>query len=136
MPQLAVEAGGARLELRSVVRARRVLEKMKEKDMFRSMEDEDVNFLKGLPTMLMQNGLGQTLAFLAIKNNRKIFELLSDLVFSHVEVENTSDTMAVMDCVTGLGEQQYIEKQQEAMRCAAWMKKFAVAFHHKSQKGE
>lgn len=137
MARQAIETGGRILELQSITLARKVLELMKAKNSFQSMETEDVNFLKGLPTMLMQNGLGQTLAFLAMKKDEKVLPVLVELVFSHTEVPNPSDPKVVMEYVTGdkLDATHYIKKQQEAMQCAAWMKRFAVAFHDHGKKG-
>jgi CRISPR-associated protein Cmr5 len=124
MPEQLNDTGGKRLELRSVRQAREVLAAMKGV----TLQKEDVSFLKALPTMLMQNGLGQTLAFMAAKEKvaEQIFPILTQLLFQKSGKEKVMATITESTDI-----RKYIDKQREAMEYAAWMKKFAVAFHQK-----
>jgi CRISPR/Cas system CMR-associated protein Cmr5 small subunit len=121
-------------ELRSLQRAKKVLAKRSE---LRFEDEKYVNFLKGLPAMIMQNGLGQTAAMLRVKGNKdqafaKIYQLLCGFLLP----PNTHLMQAVVE---EADIAKYLRLQHEALEYAAWMKQFALAFQvssSDSQKNE
>jgi CRISPR/Cas system CMR-associated protein Cmr5 small subunit len=115
MPQQQAEIGGVKLELRSVQRAKTVF---KEADL-RKLDTKEVNFLKGLPSMIKQNGLGQT-AFLLSINHAKFYNLLGKFLGS-------GDLLGKI--MSDSSTRQYVRMQREAIEYAAWMKQVALAFH-------
>jgi CRISPR-associated protein Cmr5 len=113
-------------ELRSLQRAKKVLEKRSDL-IFK--DEKYVNFLKGLPAMIMQNGLGQTAAMLRVKGNKdktftNIYQLLSGFLQEHLPPNK--------DLMQAVVEEEdiakYLRLQHEALEYAAWMKQFALAF--------
>lgn len=142
-PNQISSSGGNKLLLRSQKRASEVLSKIKaEAEQF---TPDDVAFLKGLPSMIMQNGLGQVIAFMVVKskdkeneksagskskkNYAKINKILCELVgLGSDPVKGLENIIQESDLA------RYRRYQQEAIEYAAWMKKFAIAFAKEDRK--
>ncbi len=113
-------------ELRSVQRAKKVLDK---KNDLIFKDEKYVNFLKGLPAMIMQNGLGQTAAMLRVKGQKdimytKMYELLNGFL-----KENLLPNVDLMEAVIReTNVAAYLRLQNEALEYTGWMKQFALAF--------
>jgi len=90
------------------------------------IDTKAVNFLKGLPSMVRQNGLGQTLAFLQSKKPEYKF-LLSIMVEFLFGQEDTGKFIKTIQEDMSIDE--YVHLQKVALRYAEDMKKFAVALH-------
>lgn len=129
------ENGGVKLKPVSIQRGERVLPEMIN---FKKFLSEDIkNFLKGLPPMIRQNGLGQTFAFLLCKGKdsdkgtayKEVVNILAKMLF-HTEDIRIPD--GLMGKIFGLGVDKYLYLQQEAVEYAGWIKKFAVAFYGES----
>ncbi len=118
------DAGTKIAPLPSIEKAKKVMELIKPLQ----LKKETVNFLKGLPPMIMQNGLGQTIAFVMCKakdndDYGKILKVFNQLF----------DTQNLMTSIVGLADpKKYTQLQKEAIEYAGWMKKFAIAFHIES----
>ena len=84
-------------------------------------EEKDVNSLKGLPAMIMQNGLGQTIAYLAGKDPGKA-QMLCKALFDNDDPNNALTQIVEMPT------EEYLRKQEEAIDYAGWFKKYALAF--------
>ncbi|MDI6809666.1 MAG: type III-B CRISPR module-associated protein Cmr5 [Candidatus Eisenbacteria bacterium] len=125
MPTEHTDIGGMILPSKSIERARKVLEFRGE---LTGLNKTDVNFLKGLPAMIMQNGLGQTVAFLKVKSKDSILCVLCKLL----DIEIGDPITAILR----LDVQEYCKKQREAIECAAWMKEFGLAFRPPAEKTE
>ncbi|MEW6007108.1 MAG: type III-B CRISPR module-associated protein Cmr5 [bacterium] len=110
----------------SIEKAKRVMEKMQNLQ----LKKETVNFLKGLPPMLMQNGLGQTIAFLKTKakDNADYGKILK--VFN--ELFNKNDLIIYI--FKNSTPDDYLQMQKEAIEYAGWIKKIAIAFCQKEKK--
>ncbi len=115
MPQQNSGIGGKKLELKSIKRAAMVISKQSELP----KDTATVNFLKGLPSMIKQNGLAQTLLFLKIKQE-KIYTLLNAVVLPNKDL--------LGEALTLQSSKEYIDLQREALEYAAWIKQFALAF--------
>ncbi|KKO18865.1 MAG: type III-B CRISPR module-associated protein Cmr5 [Candidatus Brocadia sp.] len=115
--------GGKKLQPASVARGGKVLPLMQE--MIQKLDETKVNFLKGLPPMIMQNGLGQTIAYLQSKEG---YEDIVD-VFKKLFGEDN-----LIDAILNMEVKEYALRQKEAIEYAGWMKKFALAFYIKTNK--
>lgn len=114
MPQQNSTIGGSKLEPLSLQRARRVYEKRA----CLPKDTEGVNFLKGLPSMIVQNGLGPTSLFLMIKRN-ELYRCLAELL-GYNEAN-------FLDTIMKAESEEYIRLQREALEYAGWMKELALA---------
>jgi CRISPR-associated protein Cmr5 len=119
MPDPAGSIGGTRLVLKSMERAKIIMGVVKAAP---DLTEKDVNFIKSLPAMIMQNGLGQTLAFLIASSRQNIASLLCN------SLELGSPREALCHIVNTMEPKEYISKQHEAIQCAGWIKQFAIAF--------
>jgi CRISPR-associated protein Cmr5 len=95
-------------------------------------DEKLVNFFKGLPPMIMQNGLGQTIAFIMSKSNDD-------------KGKNYKNALTIFEKIFGEGLinriinaeiKDYIQMQKKAIECAGWIKKFALAFYVKPSSEE
>jgi len=126
MTEVKIADGGKKIEpLPSIVKAKKVMELMKPLQ----LEKETVNFLKGMPSMIMQNGLGQTIAFMICKAKEKEEEKGNKNYAEILKVLKALIAKELMAHIVGLDPKQYIQLQREVIEYAGWMKKFAIAFH-------
>ncbi len=98
--------------------------------------EDFANFIVGTPTMILQNGLGQTMAFLLSKCKGR--EDVADKHFftfraiaRWCERENSqiqSRPMDFLQAVTQLHQGQYLTLQEEALKMLQWLKRYAKAF--------
>ncbi|KAB2833789.1 MAG: hypothetical protein F9K48_07680 [Candidatus Brocadia sp.] len=111
--------GGRRLQPESVERGKRVLSLMQERKL--KLDEKKVNFLKGLPPMIMQNGLGQTIAYLQSKEGDygDIVDIFKEL-FGYDKL---------MDTILNMDVKKYSLRQKEAIEYAGWIKMFAQAMY-------
>lgn len=126
--------GGIKIKPVSIERGEKVLPLMiRFKD--KGFLTEDIkNFLKGLPSMIKQNGLGQSIAFLQCKGKdsdkgkayKEIVNILSRILFAS---EDNQSPDGLIKRIVGLEVDKYLYLQHEAIEYAGWMKKFAVAFY-------
>lgn len=125
----SIDAGN-KLKLKSIERGEMVMPLIKElsekkvKDK-KVLNETMVNFLKGLPSMIMQNGLGQTIAFLQSKGNNEIIGIFEKML---LPANNK-----LMDTILNADVKKYLNMQREAIEYAGWMKKFALAFYKKDE---
>jgi CRISPR-associated protein Cmr5 len=144
VPRQVSQSGGSKLRLRSQERAASVLEKTKTIQ----FTSDDIAFLKGLPSMIMQNGLGQTIAFMVTKNrdkenekssgsqSKKNYAVINKILCELIKLDD--DPVKALKKVVGISDlADYRRYQHEAIEYAAWMKKFAIAFakDEKKEKG-
>jgi CRISPR-associated protein Cmr5 len=128
MTEVKIADGGKKIEpLPSIVKAKKVMELMKPLQ----LEKETVNFLKGMPSMIMQNGLGQTIAFMICKAKEK--EKENKNYVDILKVLKALIAEELMAHIVGLDPKRYIQLQREVIEYAGWMKKFAIAFHAEPQ---
>ena len=91
-------------------------------------------FTAGLPAMILQNGFGQTLAFLLAKagDNQAdkhyiAFEIITDWL-REKEVLNGESKEEVMEYISNQMDQaQYLHAQRETLAMLEWLKRFANA---------
>lgn len=117
------------------------------KEVFQIPVDEKVaNFVVGVPTMILTNGLGQTLAFLLSKYKepeakdsekkkkdklkyRDAFDIIQRWINRQ---ENTGLTepnrFQFLQQLSALDQKTYLRAQQEALALLQWLKRYARAF--------
>jgi CRISPR-associated protein Cmr5 len=86
-------------------------------------------FVKGLPAMILQNGLGHTLAFLLSKKENKhlaAFRIIVKWLKEQKIIQTTSDGEAVIG-LSQLGQGDYLRAQQETLAVVEWVKRYAEA---------
>ncbi|MGC8917613.1 MAG: type III-B CRISPR module-associated protein Cmr5 [Thermoanaerobaculum sp.] len=92
------------------------------------------NLAKGAPSLIMGNGLMQTLAFYKSKNEKHHEELLRHVLewLSHKESPchsfiPESDFRKAMDALSRCESSQYIQATHEALAILKWIRQFASA---------
>ncbi|NHW22721.1 MAG: type III-B CRISPR module-associated protein Cmr5 [Archaeoglobales archaeon] len=137
IPSQNSSSGGNKRPSRSQRRALEVLSKIKAQA--EQFTPDDVAFLKGLPSMIMQNGLGQAIAFMVVKTkdkenerrsggqSKKNYAMINRILCELVGLGN-DPVKALENIVQTTDLSKYRRYQQEAIEYAAWMKKFAIAF--------
>ena len=101
---------------------------------------EHANYFAGLPTMIFENGLGQTMVFLLSKsggtqsrdNNKYSFSyrLLRKYLFSNLSSNEQSRSPNDIETLKSLIDkpiQEYFEAQRKAIAVATWLKRYAKA---------
>lgn len=81
----------------------------------------------GLPAMILQNGLGQTLAFLAAKKKEEhtlaffavVGWLERDAIIKHKE------PAAAIQALSKLEQRDYLRAQTESLKYLEWLKRYA-----------
>lgn len=88
------------------------------------------SFVAGVPAMILQNGLGQTLAFMLAKKDEKkhimTFDIIKDWLihkgFIDGSIENRHDFMLK---ISELDQSQYLLIQEETLALLEWVKRYA-----------
>jgi CRISPR-associated protein Cmr5 len=84
-------------------------------------------FSAGLPSMILQNGLGQTLAFLLGKGKIEHldgFSIIKNWLYSEKILSTNADRPAVYE-ISQLNQQDYLKAQSEALKMLEWLKRYA-----------
>ena len=98
------------------------------------MADADAefwSFVKGLPSMIVQNGLIQTLAFLKSKEEPK-YKKIYDALNEYIEDLVGSDFDGELDILTFLIDEmhdirRYMYYQEQALKFSIWFKRIGLA---------
>lgn len=89
------------------------------------------NFVVGVPTLVLENGLGQTLAFLLSKQKTEhtnICDILRDWLGQEIQALQTKDNFSFLQKLAVLEQHSYLRAQQEALALLQWLKRYARAF--------
>ncbi len=82
---------------------------------------------RDLPVMLLQNGLGQSLAFLRSKNENAQGALYADISGWLIRERRIYDGDDLIEAVMEGGRNEYMAAQEEALELSGWLKRFADA---------
>ena len=89
-------------------------------------------FTAGAPTMILQNGFGQAIAFWLSKKEKKhlfivntIREWLNKNSFINFSVNNNEE---FAKAITQLSQKEYLTAQNETLKLLEWIKRYASAF--------
>lgn len=95
------------------------------------VDEKIANFVVGVPTMVLANGLGQTLAFLLSKRkdeHNNTCKILREWLGREMPVLKTQDTSAFLQALSRLEQRDYLHAQQEALALLQWLKRYSRAF--------
>jgi CRISPR-associated protein Cmr5 len=101
-----------------------------------SVDEKTANFIVGTPTMILTNGLGQTLAFLLSKKGGKEKQVF-DIIMKWLCREMSGDdefgkaSLSGIDFIrkfNALSQRKYLAAQHETLKLLEWLKRYARAF--------
>lgn len=101
-----------------------------------TIKKELANFIVGAPTMILQNGFGQTMAFLLSKckgqvdiNDKHFFTFTTIARWSERVNENVPPEKSdFFEAISKLEQTNYLKLQEEALKMLQWLKRYARAF--------
>jgi len=105
-----------------------------------TIKKELANFIVGAPTMILQNGFGQTMAFLLskckgqvdIKEKKKEKHLFTFTTIARwserVNPQVSPEKSDFFEAVSSLEQADYLRLQGEALKMLQWLKRYARAF--------
>lgn len=88
------------------------------------------NFSAGLPALIIQNGFGQTLAFLVAKGEDKHIAAYNIIVgwLVRQDILTSDDQPAgLLGQISRLEQTQYLSAQKETLAMLEWLKRYANA---------
>ncbi len=88
---------------------------------------EYARLCRDLPVMLLQNGLGQSLAFLRSKDGNAHKALYADISGWLIHERRIYAEGDLIEAVMEGGRDEYIAAQEEALELSGWLKRFADA---------
>ncbi len=101
-----------------------------------TIKKDIANFIVGAPTMILQNGFGQTMAFLLSKCKGKT-EKKDKHFFTFTTIARWSERInekvppersGFFETVSSLEQNDYLKLQEEALKMLQWLKRYARAF--------
>ena len=121
-----------KIETMQQKRAKFALEALKNEEISKDL----ANFIVGTPTMLLSNGLGQTMAFLMAKKDKKerkfVFDVIKKYLYKNYEDYFTSqDDKDFMMKFHNIDFYKQIEMHNEILKMLEWLKRYARAFEKK-----
>ncbi len=102
------------------------------------LENQGLNALKpfsaGAPSMILQNGFGQALAFWAAKGKEQhnahtaLFTIIREWFNIYNKDFKSSDQKEFLEKVSKSSQEEYFIVQNEALQLLEWVKRYANAF--------
>ena len=107
----------------------------------KTIDEDFANFIVGTPTMILQNGFGQTMAFLLSKckgkeddANKYFFVFKAIAGWSERESDKiSSEPSGFFEAVSQLHQSEYLTLQEEALKMLQWLKRYARAFQEEGK---
>jgi CRISPR-associated protein Cmr5 len=126
------------MQTQSQKRAKFALEKV---TAITEKKDEFVSLANGATTMILQNGLGQALAFWMTKSKNSHFRKLLDIVEEWNRekfcfLKGANGDREFIEKLEESTQQQYLLVQRETLALLEWVKRFAVAFLKQNREEE
>ncbi len=115
-------------------RAEFALEKISQ--ISKDKKDRFKPFSAGAPSMILQNGFGQALAFWVSKGKDEhiaMFTIIKEwLSYKRDDVQNkfmreTASTAEFLDAISKMQQSEYMSAQKETLALLEWVKRFANA---------
>jgi CRISPR-associated protein Cmr5 len=98
---------------------------------------DDANFIVGTPTMILTNGVAQTMAFLlskqkgdAVVKEVKVFKILESWLAKEIPALTGKEGKQFLMQFAKLEQEDYLRAQQEALALLQWLKRYARAFQN------
>lgn len=96
------------------------------------ISSEHANFIVGTPTMILTNGIAQTMAFLLSKRDEKtmrVFNILKEWLSLEIgALQGNGNDQQFLTRFAGLEQNDYLRAQQESLALLQWLKRYARAF--------
>jgi CRISPR-associated protein Cmr5 len=105
-----------------------------QKECGNTIRKETATFIVGTPTMILTNGIGQTMAFLLSKKGdkeKKTYDIIKKWLcktMKDVLGDAASDDIEFLRKFNGMSQKDYLKAQHEALRFLEWLKRYARAF--------
>lgn len=99
-----------------------------------NLEKTISNFIVGTPTMVLNNGLGQTMAFLLSKGGGvhvQVFQVIRRWLAREIPALATADNYSFLKQLAVIDQNEYLWAQQETLKILEWLKRYARAFEKK-----
>jgi CRISPR-associated protein Cmr5 len=113
-------------------RSRFALEMINEHFPQGAVDKESANFIVGIPTMILTNGIAQTLAFLLSNKNKEkqyvVFKIVRTWLEQEIAGLHAKTEMGFLQHFTQLQPGDYLKAQREALAMLHWLKRYARAF--------
>jgi len=87
---------------------------------------EFTQFCKSFPTMVLKNGLGQSLAFIRSKHEKR-YEIMYDTLNAWLVKELKLDGKDTFLKIHEMDAKQYMQAQTESLRFLEWVKRYESA---------
>ena len=103
------------------------------------VEKDVANFVVGVPTMVLANGLGQTLAFLLSKQkdqHAKTFRAIKKWLEQEIPVLKATPDIDFLKKFAGLEQNIYLHAQQETLAMLQWLKRYVRAFEKEDKEAK
>ncbi|NCC26064.1 MAG: type III-B CRISPR module-associated protein Cmr5 [Deltaproteobacteria bacterium] len=98
----------------------------------RGVDKDTANFIVGVPTMILTNGVAQTLAFLLSKRDSakhsSTFSIIRSWLEKEIPLLKADKDMLFLQKFAGLEQGDYLTAQREALAMLQWLKRYARAF--------
>lgn len=119
-------------------RAEYALEKVLELD--GSLRRDFKTFSAGIPSMILQNGFGQVLAFLLAKGtdkdlkqkkndkNIEMLKIIREWLVDKVGYAKGGDLKEFIENINKMSQQEYLSAQEETLKLLEWVKRYANSF--------
>jgi len=103
------------------------------RDVYKDQVKKDTaNFLVGVPTLILTNGLGQSLAFLLSKGDQKhkeAFKITKEWLRKNYAAQLDAESdREFLERITRMTQSDYLAAQQETLAMLQWLKRYARAF--------
>jgi CRISPR-associated protein Cmr5 len=122
-------AGGEMMQTLSQQRAKKALELLSAIEERGENRTKFTQFCKSFPTMVLQNGLGQALAFIRAKGNgadgRK-FVAMYNTLNTWLKDMRLIDRDVLQE-IHAMSASKYVETQTESLRFLEWIKRYETA---------
>ena len=96
------------------------------------VDPDPANFIVGVPTMVLTNGIGQTMAFLMFKKKEKkhlnVFKIIQGWLQQEIPELKTESNIDFLKKFSTLNQKEYLTAQQESLAMLQWLKRYARAF--------
>lgn len=104
-----------------------------------AIEKEHANFIVGVPTMILTNGIAQTMAFLLSKKKKKendpptihevVFGIIKEWLSLQFDFLRKQSNMDFLLCFSKISDNsKYLAAQNESIAMLQWLKRYARAF--------
>lgn len=103
-----------------------------EKEIEKNRMKEFRNFSAGVPSIILQNGFGQTIAFFLSKDkspqHQIMVEIIKEWLLQRNFIENVEENKDFVLKISKLNQQKYLYIQDETLKLLEWVKRYAHAF--------